>query len=332
MNKGKLAIAISSLMLIVASTLLGILFLTHKSKEAKVVTTIYPIYDIVRNIMGSDDDVVMLLDGGADMHGYQPSFQEITTLSKSELFIYIGGESDDKWVGDAISSADNVNLDTLSLMEVVNKLEENNDNVIQDDEHHHEDEEHNHEDEEHNHNDEEIVYDEHIWLSIKNMVKMVSAIAEKLKIVFPTKIGLIEENSNNYIVELQELDKEYMDTIGNAEKTMVIADKFPFLYLVNDYNLKYRALFSTCSSENTASFESKTAIIESIKEFNSNYVILLENSSNLSTAKSIIADCNKNIEIVYVNQCSFVPKNKLESISYIDLMKKNLEVFKKVLK
>jgi zinc transport system substrate-binding protein len=325
MNKGKLAIAISSLMLIVASALLGILFLTHKSKEAKVVTTIYPIYDIVRNIMGNDDDVLMLLDGGADMHGYQPSFQEITTLSKSELFIYIGGESDDKWVGDAISSGDNINLDTLSLMEVVNKLEENNDNVIQDDEHHHEGEEH-------NHNEEEIVYDEHIWLSIKNVIKMVYAIADKLKIVFPTKIGLIEENTSNYIVELQELDKEYMDTIGNAEKTMIITDKFPFLYLVNDYNLKYRALFSTCSSENTASFESKTAIIESIKEFNSDYVIVLENSSNISTAKSIIADCNKKIEIVYVNQCSFVQQNKLNNTSYIDLMTKNLEVFKKVLK
>ena len=323
MNKGKLAIAISSLMLIVASVLLGILFLSHKSKEAKVVTTIYPIYDIVRNIMGSEDDVVMLLDGGGDMHGYQPSFQEITTLSKSELFIYIGGESDDKWIGDAISSADNVNLDTLNLLEVVNALEENDDNVIQDDEHHHEEDDYHHE--------EDIVYDEHIWLSIKNMIKMVSAIAEKLKIVFPTKIGLIEENARNYIFELEKLDGEYSDTIANAEKTIIIADKFPFLYLVNDYNLKYKALFSTCSSENTASFESKIEIIESIKQFDVDYVVLLENTSNLSTARSIIADCNKQIDIVYVNQCSFVSQNKLKSTSYIDLMRKNLEVFKKVL-
>lgn len=324
MNKGKLAIAISSLMLIVASVLLGIVFLSHKGKEAKVVTTIYPIYDIVRNVLGSEDDVVMLLDGGGDMHGYQPSFQEITTISKSELFIYIGGESDDKWVGDAVSSANNVNLETLSLMEVVDKLEENNDNVIQNDH------EHEHEHEEHHH-DEEVIYDEHIWLSIKNMIKMVNAIAEKLKIVFPNKIGLIEENASNYISELEILDNKYQSILGSLDGTMIIADKFPFLYLTTDYNLKYRALFSNCSSENTASFESKTAIIENITEFNSKYIIVLENSSNVSVAKSIINSCDKNIDIVYVNDCSFISQSEIGNTSYIDLMEKNLDVLKKVL-
>lgn len=67
-------------------------------KKLSVVTTIFPEYDWVMNILGeieSDVDVTMLLDNGVDLHSYQPTAEDMIRISRCDLFIYVGGESDD---------------------------------------------------------------------------------------------------------------------------------------------------------------------------------------------------------------------------------------------
>jgi zinc transport system substrate-binding protein len=90
MKKVKLISAILSLILLLSCGVMAILFLDRNIKNAKVVTTIFPIYDIVRNLMGSDEDVVMLQSGSSDVHSYEPTSKDIMTMSKSELFICVG--------------------------------------------------------------------------------------------------------------------------------------------------------------------------------------------------------------------------------------------------
>lgn len=134
-----------SLLLTAACLLPGACF-AEGQKAVKVVTTIFPIYDWTREAAGADADnmdITMLLDNGVDLHSYQPSAQDILAISSADLFIYVGGESDE-WVEDVIASAMNPDLKAVSLLDALGddvKAEE----VVEGMEH-----EHDHDHEDHN--------------------------------------------------------------------------------------------------------------------------------------------------------------------------------------
>ncbi len=133
---------------------------SKKSAKIEVVTTIFPVYDWIKEIAGDADiAITMLQDRGTDLHNYQPTFQDIAKISKCDVFIYVGGESD-FWVADALKESKNPNMKTLNLMSSLGSLaREEEEKEGMECEHEHEHEEGDEEEEE---------YDEHIWLSLKN--------------------------------------------------------------------------------------------------------------------------------------------------------------------
>ena len=56
----------------------------------QVVCTIFPEYDWVRQIVGDVPDVAvtLLIQGGTDLHSYQPSVKDIAAIAKADLFCY----------------------------------------------------------------------------------------------------------------------------------------------------------------------------------------------------------------------------------------------------
>lgn len=322
MKKFKVISSICMIILILSLTIFSIVYFSRKDKEGKVVTTIFPIYDICREILGTDDDLVLLQDSGTDMHSYQTTASDIATLSRAELFIMVGGESD-KWAGGVIRSADNVNLSTLSLMDVVNKVEESNENISQS--------EHDHEHEhEHEHEEGEVAYDEHIWLSIKNMITATEYISAELIKVFPERTEIIKENSTAYLEELNALESEYNEALSNKETFYLVADRFPFIYLMKDYGLSYHAAFSGCSAETEASAETMSTLINKVNEKNLKYIFITE-SADGSIAGQVKGASNNSstIEILTINSCQSVAEKDLENISYLSIMRDNLEKFKR---
>lgn len=94
---------------------------TENTTELKVVTTIFPEYDWVRQIAGdqiSNIDLTMLLDNGVDLHSYQPTADDIMKISDCDIFVYVGGESDE-WVEDALKEAVNKDMQVINLLEVL---------------------------------------------------------------------------------------------------------------------------------------------------------------------------------------------------------------------
>ena len=90
-------------------------------KPLQIVTTIFPEYDWVKNIIGSDNkdvEVTMLLDNGVDLHSYQPTADDIIKISTCDLFIYVGGESDE-WVDDVLKNAANKEMKVINLLDVL---------------------------------------------------------------------------------------------------------------------------------------------------------------------------------------------------------------------
>lgn len=317
---GKLVFAIVLMISMIGGVVVAIVHFTKADKNTRIVASTFVVYDICREIMGSDDDITLLMDNGVDMHSYTPTASDIASVSRAELFVYIGGESDDKWVPRIISSAKNEHLKTLSLIDIegITLLEESRDNILVEDEHEHA-------------GDENIEYDEHIWLSIKNMAVMVQAVSDSLINVYPEMQSLIRHNTQEYISKLQSLDGQY-ESIRDSENTLIIADRFPFRYLVNDYNIKYYAVFSGCSAETKASTEVITSLVEKINNCDVDYLLVLE-TSDRRVANSCMSskDCKKGLSILEINSCQSINFSSLDKTSYLDIMTHNLENLKKAL-
>ena len=249
------------IILIMSLTILG--GCTTKNKQSgriKIVTTIFSEYDWVLNVLGDQKDqkeVTLLLDKGVDLHSYQPSVADIAKVSSCDLFIYVGGESDD-WVDKALANATNKEMVVINLLEVLGdraKEEELVDGMEAPDEE---------EDEE----EEEVEYDEHVWLSLQNASLFVDQIALALGQIDEENKEMYLANANQYKTLLQELDNRYRAAVNSANKNVLLfGDRFPFRYLVDDYNLSYYAAFIGCSAETEASFETIIFLANKVNEY-----------------------------------------------------------------
>jgi zinc transport system substrate-binding protein len=323
MKRLKAILSIIVIVVMLASGIWALVYFAKDSENKKIVVTTFPIYDICVNILGSDDEVKLLQDNGVDMHSYALTFQDKLAINNSELFIYIGGHSD-SWVGDVIRTSDNVNMKDLALIDHVDALHESTDNIVSGSEHHHEHEEHEH--------DSDCEYDEHIWLSVRNMIKMTEVILENIIDVFPHFELLYRENAKNYIDKLTEVDEEFERVCEGKDTTIVLADRFPFLYLASDYGLNFVSAFSGCSANGGDIASVKFELIDIINNNELNYICKLETSDD-QYVRAILdyESCRSGVQIVELNSCQSVVSNDIASMSYIEIMKSNLKNIEKVL-
>ena len=297
----------------------------NKTEKVKIVTTIFPEYDWVRQIAGdkvSDMDITMLLDNGVDLHSYQPTADDIMKISDCDLFIYVGGESDE-WVNDALKEAVNKDMQVINLLDVLGeqvKIEELVEGM-QDTEHE--------EEEEH----EEKEYDEHVWLSLKNAETLCDAIAEALGNADPDNKAVYDTNKAAYIDQLVSLDNQYREVADQASvKTLLFGDRFPFRYLVDDYGLSYYAAFAGCSAESEASFETISFLAKKIDELGLKYVMTIEKSDQ-KIAKTIIENTqNKDQSILTLDSMqSTTSADAANGMTYLSIMEGNLNILKETL-
>ena len=290
------------------------------NNKLKVVTTIYPLYDWVKNITGSADvELSMIEKNGADLHNFQPTVEDIGNIAECDVFIYIGGESD-SWVDDALKQKSNPDMVVINLMDVLKdniKEEEVVEGMEAEDE----------EDEE-----EEPEYDEHIWLSLKNAKIICDEIAEKLAQIDSDNADAYKKNAAEYVEAIDKLDGEYQAAVDNAaNKTLLFGDRFPFLYLVDDYKLSYYAAFVGCSAETEASFKTIAFLANKVDELKLKYIMKIESSdgSVANTVKENTKD--KDQQILTLDSLQSVTVDTAENSGYLDIMRQNLEVLKTAL-
>lgn len=282
-----------------------------------IVTTIFPEYDWVRNVLGDEDaDITMLTDGGVDMHSFQPTADDIVKISECDLFIYAGGESD-AWVEDALKQSGNENMKVIDLLDVLGDSVREEETV--------EGMEAEAEEEEG-----ETEYDEHVWLSLKNAEVICDAIADSLAELDPGNAENYRSNASAYKDELAALDEEYQTAVDKAsQNTLLFGDRFPFRYMVDDYGLNYYAAFAGCSAETEASFETVRFLAEKVDECGLKYVITLENSDQ-SIAETIIENTeSKDQEIIQMNSMQSVTSDDIaDGATYLAIMQENLNALK----
>lgn len=310
---------------------------TNQTDKLSIVTTIFPEYDWVREILGDKADnaeITMLLDNGVDLHSYQPTADDIVKISDCDLFIYVGGESDG-WVEDALRNAANRNMKVINLLEVLGDSVKTEEIVegMQEEEHEHEDtEEHEHEDaEEHEHEEEA---DEHVWLSLKNAKMLVRVISKALQELDPDNKDIYAANADAYVKKLSALDAEYQAAVDAASnKTILFGDRFPFRYLVDDYGLRYYAAFVGCSAETEASFETISFLAKRVDEWKLPCVLTIEGAQH-KIAETVVRNTTaKNQRVLTMDSMqSITSKDVKNGTTYLSVMEKNLSVLKEALR
>jgi len=282
---------------------------TVENNDMSIVCTTFPQYDYLKNIIGSEDHLTLLVDDGGDLHSYEPTAQDIIKISTADLFVYVGGNSD-KWVEATLKSANNSELIIISLTELVETYEEEYVAGM-----------------EHEHHNEHAAIDEHIWLSLRNASKITQALCDAVCEIDKENEQKYKTNAEEYISQLNVLDKEYTDVIKSAKRnTLLFADRFPFRYLVEDYGIEYYAAFAGCSSESEASFQTMAFLIDKTNELKLPVVLTIDGSDG-SLAKTVCEETGaKSSEL---DSCQSVSSEDIKNgTSYINIMKNNLEVLK----
>ena len=186
--------------------------------------------------------------------------------------------------------------------------------------HDHDMEDHDHADDDHAY---EIEYDEHIWTSPVNAMKITQVIADTLEDMDPADAAVFQANEADYLGKLKNLNQEFRDVVDGADLDLIVmADKFPLRYFADTYELRYRAAFSGCSSDTEPSAKTIAYLIDKVREEQIPAVYYLELSSH--RVAEIISE-ETGAKPLLFHSCHNVTRREFESgVTYLQLMEQNV--------
>lgn len=278
----------------------------HDETKLQIVCTSFPAYDFAREIAGDRAELTLLIKPGSEVHSYEPTPKDMIRIQESDLFICNGGESE-QWAKTLITPE----LNTIYMMGCVDTVEESADGIY-------------------NAEDGEPELDEHVWTSPLNAIKISEEICNALCKLDTDNAEAYKTNFTAYKAQLMALDREFRQVIKNSGKhTLVFADRFPMRYFALEYGLDCYAAFPGCSSETEPSAKTVAYLIDRVREDKIPAVLYME-FSNQKMADVICEDtgCKK---LPFYSAHSVSAEQFEQGVSYLDLMRINLNSLKEVL-
>ena len=302
--------------------ILSVIFLTFYSgkiskkietNKMNIVVTNFVAYDFVKHITGDKVNVVLIVSPGVESHNYDPTAHDLALIENSDLFIYIGGEVE-SWATRIIETTDLSQTKLLCLLDTVELVEESEVDGAEKEEHH----------------EEQKSFDEHIWTSPANAIKMMQGIEQVISKLDEKNEQVYHENASKYISEIKQVQGKIQEIVDNKVRNrLIFADKMPMQYFVNEFGLEVSAAFSGCSTETEPSSGTIAYLIDKIKEEKIPVVLYIELSTG-NIAKTISEETG--CEMLRIESLHNVTKNDfVNGETYVSLMTRNLDVLKKAL-
>lgn len=322
-------------LMVVAIMFFGIVGLTGCNKNDKndkltIISTSFPGYDFARAITKDSNNVEvrMLLKPGAESHDFEPTPQDIKDIKNSDIFIYVGGDSDE-WINDLLDNIDVDKTKVVRLMDLVDVVEEEHVEGMEEHEHHH-DEEEEEEHEHHHEEEEETEYDEHVWTSPINAITITNKLKDEIVKIDKDNKELYEKNASNYVNELTNIDNEIKDIVKNGKrKEIIFGDRFPLRYFVERYGLSYYAAFPGCSEQTEASAKTISFLINKVNVDKIPVVFHIELSSG-KIADAIAKETGA--KVLEFKAAHNISNEDFDAgVTYVDIMKDNIKVLKEAL-
>ena len=281
--------------------------------ELRIVCTSFPCYDFARAVAGDAAELTLLIKPGAEVHSFEPTPLDVRTIAECDLFICIGGESD-AWADDILSAFGDAAPPTLRLIDCVEAIEEEevegmtvHTEAV---------------------DDEVIEYDEHIWTSPVNAIRMVEAVRDALVELRPEDAQVFHENAGEYAAEISRIDAELRALVESAaRRELIFGDRFPFLYLAREYGLEYWAAFPSCTTESEPSAKTLAFLIEKVRDDGVPAVYQIELSSG-RTARTVAEETGA--QVLTLQSAQNVSEADFSAgATYVSLMRENLEALRK---
>ena len=219
----------------------------------QIVTTLFPYYDFARAVAGDRADVTLLLSPGREAHSFEPTPLDAVRIAHADVFVYNGGESEE-WACDMLDAAGEDIGTVLCMMDYVDAREEEFVEGMQGAEEEDED-------------SDEIEYDEHVWTSPANAIKLCEALRDGLCDADPANAEAYRANCAAYVEQLSNLDARFRALRAGASRDLIVfADRMPLLYFCEAYDLRYRAAFHGCSTDTEPSLATLKYLIDKVAE------------------------------------------------------------------
>ena len=283
----------------------------------QVVCSLFPYYDFVREIGGAYVSPRLLVAAGREAHSFEPTPMDVIRVSRADVFVYNGGEGE-QWVDEILSSAGENIPTVLRMMDYADTLTE--EPLAGRDDHDHADHDHEHDDD---HDSDDIEYDEHIWTSPVQAMKLCRAICDALCAADPAHAAVYRSNLENYLGQLAELDVAFRQVCSEKKRSLLVfGDRFPLLYFCREYGLDYRAAFHGCSSDTEPSLYTLKFLIDKVRQQDIPVVYALELSSR-KVADAIAETTGATVETFY--SCQTVSQaDWAAGEGYVSLMCRNV--------
>jgi len=195
--------------------------------KLKVAATIFPLYDLTRQVGGDKVDAKLILPGGASPHTFEITPSLVKDLQDTDLIFTIG-HSIDNWASDLINH-NNAELVVVDQGIVLQPFKE------QEDEHEHEDE---HEDG-HDHGD----IDPHYWLSPDNAIIIAQNISEKLINADKKNEDYYKNNLNDFVRNIESKEREWKVQIDALPSKNLVVFHDAWNYFADYFGLDIVASF-----------------------------------------------------------------------------------------
>lgn len=283
----------------------------------QVVCSLFPYYDFVLEIGGAYVSPRLLVAAGREAHSFEPTPMDVIRVSRADVFVYNGGEGE-QWVDEILSSAGENIPTVLRMMDYADTLTE--EPLAGRDDHDHADHDHEHDDD---HDSDDIEYDEHIWTSPVQAMKLCRAICDALCAADPAHAAVYRSNLENYLGQLAELDVAFRQVCSEKKRSLLVfGDRFPLLYFCREYGLDYRAAFHGCSSDTEPSLYTLKFLIDKVRQQDIPVVYALELSSR-KVADAIAETTGATVETFY--SCQTVSQaDWAAGEGYVSLMRRNV--------
>lgn len=280
--------------------------------RVRIVAETFPIYDWTRQILGSrlaETDLTLLQQGGVDLHGYSPSAADLRKIASCDLFMFVGGDSD-SWAERSLALSGNPNRRVLSLVKTLGHKP------------------HKHDADGHDAHQ----TDEHVWLSLRHASTLVMAIAADLATLDPANAAAYRANATAYCERLASLDRAYAEAVAKAKRrTILVADRFPFCHLTEDYGISYHAAFSGCSAESEASFKTVARLAKKVDELELPAILVIEGTKHRLAETVRRTTKSRDQRILTLNSLQSIGGEAVKTTRYLDVMAQNLETLKSAL-
>lgn len=309
--------------------------------KRKIVVTTFPLYEATQKIIaGHEDrfDLIWIQDDGGDIHSYEPTPQDVSDVKAADLVVYLG-QKGDEWIEEIVNGEKENGVERKSI-KLIDYFKgsllpiEFEVNYMKDSQASEKNQAYYEKEDRKNETTTHVDYDEHFWYSLNNQQYLTRMIYQSISTMDERYYKDYYQNTERYCITLENVENEYRAMKKKTNKYFVIvADRFPFRYIFNDYKVSYSSICNTCNTLENAAL-SKADHLASIIDERKIPVVIVTESSDQEIAKLVVSKTKeKNQKILVFNSMQSVSRKDVEDgASYQKIMRENLKVLTEALK